>query len=100
MKVKVNPGVGLFFFIGVVGIIIGGADFLCTHLLLPQEKLGVAPSVYGILITKWFLAGIILGMILMFFLVESWVWNNWRSWNKFCCEHHEKVYRASMDLKR
>ena len=92
---------GLIFFVSmVVGLIIAG-DLLGTHLLLPAEKLsGVTPEVYRILIAKWFCAGWVLGMFVMFFLIESWIWKNWKSWNKFCCDHHERVYKAQMGISQ
>lgn len=92
---------GLVFFASVIfGLLVAG-DLLVTHLMLPAEKLaGVTQEVYRILIVKWFCAGWVMGMLVMFFLVETWIWKNWRSWNKFCCDHHERVYRATMGLHK
>lgn len=92
---------GLFFMVCLLIGVVVAADMLGTHLLLPQERLaGVTQEVYRLLIAKWFCTGIVLGMTIMFFLVEAWVWKNWKSWNKFCCDHHERVYRAQMGISQ
>lgn len=101
-KKEALPQIGQFFLIGSFVAIAIGAELLWNHLMLPQHKLspGLTEGTYQLLITKWFLAGILLGMGLMFCLVETWIWRNWRSWNRFCCDHHERIYRATMDLRR
>ncbi len=93
---------GQGFFVFALLVMAGAADFFATHLMLPSGKLTneMTEAVYRTLITKWFLAGLVLGMLLMFLFVESWVWRNWQSWNKFCCDHHERVYRATMGLHK
>ncbi len=88
----------LFFLACMLAGTIGATGLLFVHLSLPPDKLGVTPEVYKALIVKWFLAGWVLGMMVMFFLIESWIWKNWHSWNKFCCDHHERVYRSTMGI--
>lgn len=93
--------VGIFFLMSVIGGIGLGASFLVSHMMLPADRLsGVTQEVYRALIVKWFLAGIALGMGIMFFLIESWIWKNWRSWNRFCCDHHERVYQSTMGISQ
>lgn len=92
---------GIFFIASSILALLVGVDFLGTHLLLTQEHLGrVDQDVYRTLIAKWFLTGVLFGAAIMFLLVEAWVWKNWRSWNKFCCDHHEKVYKATMGISQ
>lgn len=90
------------FTLGVAAALLIGADLLATHLLLPQERFTstLSQETYRLLIVKWFLAGIGLGMVLMFCLVESWIWNNWRSWNRYCCDWHEKIYKSEMGISQ
>ena len=92
--------VGKFFFIALIVVLIIGADLIATHLMMPPEKISptMSQEIYRLLIVKWFVAGIVLGLLTMFFLIESWIWRNWKSWNKFCCDHHEKVYQSQMGI--
>lgn len=89
----------IFLFFGCMSLM-AALYVLASHLLMPANMLSieVSPEIYHDLIFKWFLAGVGIGMTLMFFLIETWVWKNWHSWNKFCCEHHERVYRSQMGI--
>lgn len=93
--------IGIFFFMSVLAGLVIGATLLISHLLLPLDKLaGVTQDVYRALIVKWFISGVALGMGIMFFLIESWIWKNWRIWNRFCCAHHERIYKSTMGISQ
>lgn len=94
--------IGDIFLAGFFGVCLIGADLIATHLMLPSEKLNsvMTQETYRLLIAKWFVAGLVLGLLMTFFLIEAWIWKNWKSWNRFCCEHHERVYQAQMGISQ
>lgn len=102
MELNTKSHIGMVFFLSMIGVVLVGANLLITHMMFSSEKIGavMSPEIYRWLILKWFLAGIVFGMMTMFFLVESWIWKNWKSWNKFCCDHHEKIYRSQMGISQ
>ena len=93
---------GAFFLMGIAVVIAIGIDLVATHLMIPETNIGptLTAETYHLLIIKWFCTGVVLGMAVMFFMVEAWIWKNWKSWNKFCCDHHEKVYKAQMGISQ
>jgi hypothetical protein len=89
-------------FAALMVVVVIGVDLIATHLMMPPEKISqtLSPDLYRLLIVKWFVAGVALGLLSMFFLIEAWIWRNWKSWNRYCCDHHEKVYQAQMGISQ
>lgn len=92
----------LFIFVGLALVAIAFAVLILgQHLQLPAEHVGpeLTLEIYHALIMKWFVFGVLVGSILMFCLIETWLWKNWHSWNQFCCEHHGRIYKRMMGGK-